>query len=81
MPNEPMLRGISLEVAGKMHFPPSWMETWRDGELQGKKGRGRVCRTVLFFQLLSSYSSAPKLLLLLKTSCGTEGGRDHAAAC
>lgn len=40
-----------------MHFPPSWVETWRDGELHGKKGRDGICHTVLFF-LLSSYSSA-----------------------
>lgn len=72
---------FSLEAAGKMRFPPSWVEAWRDGELPGKKGRGGTCHTGLFFPLVSSCSSRPKLLLLLRTSWGAGGGRDRAAAC
>lgn len=48
---------ISFGVPGKMHFPPSRMKMWKDGELHGKRGSDGMCHTALFFPLLSSYFS------------------------
>ena len=74
VPNEPVLQDVSLEVAGKMRSPPSWMETGRDGELHGQKGRDGVCHTVLLFPLLSSCSSPLSLCSCSKRPEGLKEG-------
>lgn len=51
-------------------FPPSWVETWRDGE----KGRDGVCHTGLFFPLLSSCSSPLSFRSCLKLPAGLKEG-------